>query len=205
MVVDVPAAPQFRQVIKTGHWTAHTFYCDSNLDAPAEISIAHELPNEDLEVDIGHFLPYHPGKITCVKVFRLADEDDRPPYPKNVPGQTVTYPPPKGLIRPGMLECDLEMLPWHADRVDEQPIGVVVNDTVLSDGSHNQPYFPAMNAPQDPNPPAVYTFHSDRPGLPKLLVTVYHGRVTEVTGGAEENDDFPYQFPKRSSPVSAEP
>jgi hypothetical protein len=200
MTVDVPATPQFRRLTETGRWSGHTFYCDSHLDAPAEISIAHELPNEDLEVDIGHFLPSHSGTITCVKITRLIDEG-RPPYPQYALGQTVVYPPPRGLIRPGMLECDLQSLPWRADHIQEQAVGVVVDQTILSDGKQNQSYFPRYNAPQDPNPPSVYTYHSDRPGLTNLLVTVQYGRVTAVTGGAEESDDVPYRLPSRPPPA----
>jgi hypothetical protein len=205
ILVDVPAMPQFRRFTEKGRWSGHTFYCDSHLDAPPEIAVARELPNEDLEVDIGHFLPDQTGTITCVKVMRIDDDDERPPYPVNEPGQTVSYPPPKGLIHPGTLECDLQMLPWHADSIVAAPIVVEVNTTVLSDGTPGKSYFPPFGEAHDPRPPETYIYHSDRPGLPKLLVTVYHGRVTKVTGGAEESDDFPYQFPNHPQPPPASP
>jgi hypothetical protein len=204
MTVDVPAAPQFHRFTEKGRWSGHTFYCDSHLDAPPEIAIARELPNEDLEVDIGHFLPNHTGTITCVKMMRIID-DERPSYPQNAPGQTITYPPPKGLIHPGMLECDLQDLPWRTDSIVYAPKVFVSNITVLSDGSQNKSYFPPYTEPQDPNPPATYTYHSDRAGCPSLIVTVQHGRVTSVTGGAEESDDVPYRLPPRPPPTPAGP
>ena len=202
--VDVPATPTFKRIEEKGHWNLHSFFCDSHLDAPPEVIVARELKNEDLEVDIGRFLPNHPGKIVCVKVARTFD-DDRPPYPVTVPGQTVSYPPPKGLIRVGMLEWDLDMLPWHADKIEAAPIVVIADTTTLSDGKRNQNYFPAFENKNDNDElPKVYTYRSDRADAPQLLVTVYHGKVTQVVGGAEETADIPYTLPPAPAPDTAQ-
>jgi hypothetical protein len=202
IVVQVPASPRFKSITQKGHWNLHAFYVDSNVDSPPEVMVAHELKNEDLEVDIGHFLPGHPGKIVCVKTFRIFD--DRPPYPVKVPGQTVAYPPPKGLIRVGMLQCDLELLPWNADKIE---IGEADSDVPPPESAGNGRIF--VGPPPSPGDmgegPRVYTYHSDRSDAPKLLVTVYHGRVTEVTGGAEETSDIPYQLPAPSPPAAETP
>lgn len=205
IIVDVPATPVFKQIIEKGHWNLHSFYCDSHVDEPSEVIVARELKNEDLEVDIGRFLPDHPGKIVCVKVERTIDEE-RPPYPVIIPGQTVSYPPPKGLIRVGMLEWDLDTLPWHADKIEFTPSVVTVDTTTLSDGKRNQNYFPTREDRDDNDEsPKVYTFHSDRSDAPQLLVTVYHGRVIQVTGGAEETADIPYRLPPPTSDKAQEP
>jgi hypothetical protein len=194
--VDVPATPTFKRIEEKGHWNLHAFYCDTHLDAPAEMIVARELKNEDLELDVGHFIPSHPGKIVCVKMSRICEPF---PYPTTVPGQTVTYPPPKGLIRPGMLECDLQMLPWHSDKVEVTPTVVTVDTTTLSDGKKNQNYF-SWNQQNEDDPSSVYYYHSDRSDAPQLLVTVYHGRVVQVVGGAEETADIPYQLPPPPAP-----
>jgi len=197
--VDVPAVPQYHRTETKGRWSGHTFYCDSHLDAPAEIAVARELPNEDLEVDAGHFFPDHPGKITLVKTSRCID-GERPPYPIVVPGQTVTYPPPKGLIKVGMLQCDLDTLPWNPGPIEIQPTVVHADTTQLSDGS-GRFYVPQNIQPNEQTSPELYTYHSDRPGIPSLLVTVNNGRVVEVRGGAEESDDPPWHLPPRPPPA----
>ena len=196
IVVDIPATPVFKQVMEKGRWSSHNFYCDSHLDAPAEVIVARELKNEDLEFDVGRYVPGHPGKIVCVMAMR-GGKDYRPHYPVREPGQTVSYPPPKGLITPGMLECDLKSLPWHADEIDIDPsAAVVVHTTTLSDGMINQGYVAATgNDNNNDESPEVYNYHSDRSDAPKLLVTVYHGRVVEVNGGAEDTADIPYTLP----------
>jgi hypothetical protein len=206
IVIDVPATPVYKQIMEKGHWNLHAFYCDSHVDSPPEVEVARELKNEDLEVDINRYLPSHAGKIICVKVARIIDIE-RPLYPENVPGQKVSYPPPKGLIRVGMLQWDLEMLPWRADHIESAPIVINVDTSTLSDGKRNQNFFPSEDAGNDDNDELsqVYTYHSDRADAPKLLVTVYHGRVTEVTGGAEETSDVPYQLPPSPSPATESP
>ena len=193
IIIEVPAEPQFKSITEKGHWNLHAFYVDSHVDSPAEVMVAQELKNEDLEVNLGRFLPSHPGKIVCVKTSRQSD--DRPPYPVYDPKVRVTYPPPKGLIRVGMLECDLESLPWRPDKVEVQDNGE--SDAPPPRSAGNGRIF----ADLDPNPGDsgesghLYTYHCDRADAFPLLVTVYHGRVTEVTGGAEETSDIPYQLP----------
>lgn len=206
IIVDIPTTHIFKQVTEKGHWNLHGFYCDSHVDSPPEVEVAHELANEDLVVDIGRFVPGHPGKVTLVKVMRGA-KGEPSLYPVYEPGQTVTYPPPKGMIREGMLECDLETLPWRADRIDVQSDEVHVDMTRLSDGSPNRNYFAdETNSIGNIDENAkIYSFHSDRDGVPKLLVTVYHGRVTEVTGGAEETADIPWQLPAPAAPADVAP
>lgn len=205
IVVEVPAAPRFQMITEKGRWTQHSFLCDSHLDAPAEVEVARQLANEDLELDIGHFMPNHPGKITLVKTMR-GGKDYRPPYPVYVPGQTVAYPPPRGLIHVDMLECDLQSLPWRADRLEASTMTIHSNSTMLSDGKTVTNYFPSqesMDAGSDYDndfSPMTYNYHSDRTDAPKLLVTVYHGKVIQVAGGAEETSDIPYSLPPPSPP-----
>jgi hypothetical protein len=204
IIIDVPASPQYKRTTEQGHWDFHAFYVDSNVDSPAEVMVAHELRNEDLEVEIGRYVPSHPGKIVCVKTCRIID--DRPPYPVVVPGKTVAYPPPRGLIRAGMLQCDLDTLPWHADKIESRGVVIVADVNKLSDGKSNQNYFPPF--PSDDNdaePAQVYTYHSDRSDAPQLLVTVHRGRVIGITGGAEETADIPYRLPAPESPAFESP
>lgn len=205
IIVDVPAAPVYHRTTEPGHWNLHAFFCDSHVDSPPEVEVARELKNEDLDVDIGRFVPNHPGRITLVKELR-GSMDEQPGYPVNM-GQTVSYPPPKGLIRVGMLECDLQALPWQPEQINVTSEPVVVNMSKLSDGSVIPNYFPDYARGNGQESTEVYSYHSDRPDAPKLLVTVYHGRVTEVTGGAEETSDIPYQLPapKPSADESSAP
>ncbi len=198
LILDMSDAHSSKRITEKGRWSAHAFYCDSHLDAPSEVEVARELKNEDLELDIGRFLPDRPGRITLVKSMRGLKEGYQPPYPVNVPGQTVSYPPPKGLIQPGMLECDLQTLPWRPDKIELAPSLVTVNTTTLSDGRSNRNYFPPYDS--IPEGSSVYTYHSDRRDAPKLLVTVYHGRVTQVVGGAEATADLPYNLPPPQPP-----
>ena len=194
--IDVPQPGVARRISEKGHWNMHAFFCDSHVDSPPEVEVARELQNEDLEVDIGRFLPNHPRKIVCVKTFRIFDPDpDR--YPTNNSGITPTYPPPKGLICPGMLECDLQLLPWNAEDIEVSSGPVEVNVNQLSDGSVTPGYFSPFANGTRPDSKTVYTYRSDRKDATKLLVTVYHGRVTGVTGGAEETSDIPYQLRRR--------
>jgi hypothetical protein len=165
ITVDYRNGAQFKRVTEKGRWTWHCFYVDSHLDAPPEVVVARELKNEDLEVNLSHFLPGQPDKVTLVMILRGGAQFD--PYPVYKNGLVVSYPPPKGLIRPGMLEWDLQNLPWHSDRIEMQ-----------EDSSSE-----------------VYTYHSDRPDATQLLVTVVKGRVVQVTGGAEDTADEPYRFP----------
>lgn len=188
----VPFKQSFKRIQTSGHWNMHAFYCDSHLDAPAEMVVARELKNEDLELDLGYFMPSRPGKILCVKTSRF---NGPYPYPTYVSGQHVSYPPPKGLIRPGMLKCDLEMLPWRADRIELTPTVVQVDTSTLSDGKENRSYFSSSNVHDGEDASAVYTYHSERSDVPKLLVTVYHGKVVQVVGGAEDTTDIPYTLP----------
>jgi hypothetical protein len=203
ITIDTPPKPDakatggpvpFDRVVEKGHWRAHGFYCDSHLDAPTEIKVATELKNEDLELDAGHFFPGQSGTVTLVKVVRILD-DVHSPYPVNVPGQKVSYPPPKGLIRPGMLEWDLQMLPWHADKIEVTGSVVNVYENRLSDGKQNNAFFTRYNNDGEEDQSEVYTYHSDRQDAPPLLVTVDRGRVTQVVGGAEDTADIPYVLP----------
>ena len=202
ILVDLPRPGVAKRLTEEGHWTAHAFYVDSHLDAPAEIAIATEQRDGDLEIDLGHFLPEHPGKVTLVKFVRGGLEFD--PYPVATNRTKVTYPPPKGLIQPGTLEWDLHMLPWRPDRIESSALVVhAVYPDMLSDGKMNKGYYPndmGQTAPQESS--TIYTYHSDRPDLGPLLVTVQHGKVIQVLGGAEETADPPYQFP---SPPSDDP
>ncbi|HEY0256938.1 MAG TPA: hypothetical protein VGC39_05810 [Candidatus Methylacidiphilales bacterium] len=204
IVLEVPAVPVFKQMTEAGRWNLHAFDCDSHVDAPAEVEVARELKDEDLEVDIGRFLPAHPGKIRLVKVLR-GQKDETPRYPVAPAGQAVSYPPPKGLIREGMLECDLRSLPWQADGIESSGAAVHVMPPPLSDGTQNRQFFPDDRSGRDPDErPEVYVYRSDRPDTPRLLATVYRGRVTEVSGGREETADIPYRLPA-SSPTPDEP
>ncbi len=205
ITIDVPPAKSgaFKRTTEKGRWSSHNFYCDSHLDAPAAVVVASELKNEDLELDAGRFFSNHSGKITLVKISRGL-KDYHPLFPVYAAGQTVSYPPPKGLIRPGMLECDLQTLPWRADDIESMTTPAVVDFNRLSDGSQNKNFLGNQNDPGDePEPGQVYRFHTDRADLPPLLVTVYHGRVVQVVGGAEETADIPFTLPPPRAPEEA--
>jgi len=201
IIVFVPdQTTTMKRYARKGRWNSHGFYVDSHTDSPKEIMIANELPNEDLEVNLKYFSPTLPEKAVCVLMRR--NPTTYHPYPVATFGQTVTYPPPKGLIRRGMLECDLRTLPWRPDNVQLPDIVVNARTQTLSDGT-------VVPVPPDAldNPPqnAVYTYHSDRGDAPKLLVTVYHGRVIGVAGGAEDTADIPYRPPPPPSDPAGSP
>jgi hypothetical protein len=190
-----------RQEIR-GHWTAHAFYVDSTLDTSTQTAVAHEMKDEDLEVNLGYFKPGLPDKVTCVMLHRTFPQDS--PFPIEGEVKPVTYPPPRGLIRVGMLECDLQTLPWHADHIENT--GVVIHapyEDHLSDGTVNTVRYNDQGD-DDRNPPTYYSYHSDRPGVPKLVVQVYRGRVVEVAGGAEEASDIPYRLVTRERPDNSD-
>lgn len=185
-VDEINMTGQPQRYTEKGTWRAHSFYCDSHLDAPAEIAVASEQGNEDLELDIG-FLKGGPSqKLTAVKILRGNAEFH--PYPTYSNNDKVTYPPPRGLVHPGMLEADLQTLPWRPDRIDINPDEVQNAENAYQQG---------LPMPRDDNPTykELYTYHSDRADLPQLRVTVEEGRVTRVEGGAEDTDDVPYQVP----------
>jgi hypothetical protein len=198
MDIDLSVPGVAKRIEVKGRWHMHAFYVDSHVDNPPEIMVAEQLKNEDLEVDIGRFVPTHPAKIVCVKTMRLVDQ--RPPYPVNDGKTKVAYPPPKGLIRVGMLKCDLETLPWQADRIESEP--------EPDRGPPPGGFFtgvPGVPREKPHEQPQLYTFHSDRPDATNLLVTVDKGRVTEVNGGAEETSDIPYQLPPPTPPADQTP
>ncbi len=196
IILDVPTDNQPRRITEKGHWTLHSFYVDSNLDVPPEVIVASELKNEDLEINLGHFVPGQPDKVTLVMVVRGFQTFN--PYPVNKAGLVVNYPPPKGLIRPGMLEWDLQMLPWHADRVDLAPSVFNAYVDQLSDGKTNKEIY-GHSGDHHGDSSEIYTYHRDHPDATALLGTVDKGRVIKVTGGAEETADAPYRFPTASN------
>jgi len=165
-----------------GHWTNKAFYSQSPDDPSSEVIVAKELPDEDLEVYLKYFDPNDPRTVTLVKSLRMPDEYH--PYPVGVRGQSVTYPPPKGMIKVGMLEADLHALPWQP-YTNEEP--QYVQDEQIASGSyHGSTFFNAW--------PHVWVYKSDDPNLPELRVTTEKGRVTQVVGGAEVSPG-PSYFP----------
>ena len=82
---------------------------------------------------------------------------------------------------------------------------VHVDQTTVSDGKTNKHYFPTLDEMADSTDndetTMIYNYHSDRPDAPKLLVSVYHGKVIQVDGGAEETTDIPYSLPGQSPPA----
>lgn len=154
---------------KEGRWTNHQFTVERS-DGEG-VLVATELPDESLEVHMAGLDPQDSDVVVCTKTMRT-DNDDQP-YPAPSAYGKITYPPPKGLIREGMLEADVMRLPWKARVVE-----------VLGDDSEVGP--------------DVMHFRSDDPQLPELLVTVYKGRVNEVSGGAEETEGPSYVFRKNT-------
>ena len=148
---------------KKGHWTNNTFYCASPTSPSDEVEVARELMDESLEVNMEFFDPYQYLKAICTKTQRGYKEPH--PYPVTEPGKVVAYPPPKGLIKPGMLQADLDYLPWGPDKTE-----------MINSGS-------------------IYCYHSDNPNLPELRVTVINGKVTDVVGGAEDTAGPSYSPP----------
>lgn len=147
---------------KKGHWENNTFYCSSDSSPPAEVAVAHELANESLQVEMKYFNPTDTSVFICTKTQRGYNEAN--PTPTSDSGAAVTYPPPKGAIKVGMLEADLQYLPWKSYKVEMQG-----NDSIHG--------------------PNIYCYRTDDPKLPELRVTVFNGSVTEVVGGAEDEPD----------------
>ena len=170
-----------------GHWTDKTFFAASLDDRPGEIMVARELPNEDLRIDMSAFDPGDHRQLTCVMLMRGTEIAH--PYPVGKPGEKVSYPPPKGLIREGMLEADLEALPW-------QPYTREEPDYVAMESSNRGSYH---GSSVFNNWPSVWKYKSNDPNLPELQVTVEKGRVTHVIGGAEGTPG-PSYIPDTNSP-----
>ncbi len=203
LVIDAAPAPGQRTPTRyehKGRWLHRAFYCDSPQDSSTMVLVAREIPNEDLEVDISYFVPTSHSKLYCAKVFR-GNLDDYHPYPTTqdpaYQGKPVSYPPPKGLIRVGMVEADLASLPWNASVIES-------HEDIYPYDRENAPYLENIeNA--DSYPPQVYHYHSDDPHLSELLVTVYHGHVTDVSGGREDTDDTPWLVPPPPPPQPPAP
>jgi hypothetical protein len=161
----------------TGVWSHNVFYPQDKVGEDGA-GIARILQNEDLEMD-----PPVPLEVTAVRSGRVPG--DFHPYPVGKPGDQPAYPPPKGLIKPGMLECDLAELPWHPYVKDAPPI--------------LDPYHPNDHSAFGTNItngwPRTWHYKSDDPKLPELRVLVEKGRVTDVSGGAEDTQGVDYTSP----------
>ena len=157
--------------VKNGKWVGHSFSCD--VPEGDNITVARELPDESLEVHMSYFNPQDSRVVTCTKIYRSTRDDQI--FPRGYSFGTITYPPPKGLFKVGMLEADLNMLPWGSTQIEINGDG----DSEIG--------------------PKIYHYQSDNPHLPELLVTVYKGKVSDVTGGAEGTDDPPFTYPKTST------
>lgn len=173
-----------------GHWTNKAFYSPSPDDPSQEVIVAKELPDEDLEVYLKYFDPSDPRTVTLVKSLRMPDEYH--PYPVGVPGQKESYPPPKGMIKPGMLEADLHALPWQP-YTNEEP-QYVMEEQIVTGSYHGSTFTNAW--------PHVWVYKSDDPSLPELRVTTERGRVTQVVGGAEDAPG-PSYFPPPDTTTSS--
>jgi hypothetical protein len=151
---------------KQGVWAHRQFTCD--LSEGANTVVARELPDESLELTLSYFFPQETRVATLTKIYRGWNDEKR--YPSYDSFGKITYPPPKGLFTVGMLEADFQSLPWQSGDVDIQG-----HDSEIG--------------------PDVYHFHSDDPQLPELLVTVYKGKVINVSGGRENTDEPPFVNP----------
>jgi len=173
-----------------GHWTNKMFYGSLPSNPSEEVVVAKELPNEDLEMYLKYFDPEDSRTITCVKNMRTSEEYH--PYPVRVPGQKVKYPPPKGMIQVGMLQTDLENLPWEAYSTGPTP---AMHQEMMLNGNlnsyHGSTFFNAW--------PALHLYKSDDPNLPELRVTTEKGRVIQVVGGAEDAPGPSYVPPPDTS------
>jgi hypothetical protein len=165
----------------TGTWSHNVFYPEGKVGDDSA-AIAHILPNEDLVMDLNKFDPPVPLEVTAVLFERVPGTFH--PYPLGSPDDKESYPPPKGMIKPGMLECDLANLPW-------QPF---VKDPVIMD-----PYHPNDHSAFGTNIsngfPRTWHYKSDDPKLSELRVLVEKGHVTEVNGGAEDAQGTDYPTP----------
>ncbi len=166
-----------------GHWANRAFYSLASSDATTEVVVARELPNEDLEMNLSYFDSDDHRKITCVKIMRTSEEYH--PYPVRDLVLQVSYPPPKGMIKEGMLEADLHTLPWQA-YTNEEP-QYVFEETIKSNSYHGSHLVNGW--------PHVFIYKSDDPKLPELRVTVEKGRVTQVVGGSEDAQGPSYMPP----------
>jgi hypothetical protein len=168
--------------LTTGWWKDRTFYAKR----PSGVVIAaRELPNEDLEVHLAGFVDGDPHVFTAVKAVRMPYEHY--PFPILRKDQHVSYPPPRGLIRIGMLEADLRVLPWQPITREESPI---------YSGDREAKYF---GTHLQNGWPTIWRYRSDNPVLPELSVTVTKGRITAVSGGAEETNEPLWQSPRDGS------
>jgi len=165
-----------------GTWSHHTFYPEGQA-GDATAVIAQILPNEDLLMDLSKFDPPMPLMVTAVRSGRVPGAFH--PYPVGNAGSRPAYPPPKGLIKPGMLECDLAELPWQPYVKDEPPI---------TDPWHPNDHS-AFGTDIVNGWPRTWRYKSDDPQLPELRVLVEKGHVTQVSGGAEETDAIDYATP----------
>jgi len=171
--IDIQAGT--KQYHKEGRWANDTFYAKSGF-FDSEVAVAHAPDDHSLEVQMKYFDPSDTSTVTCTKIRRGYSEAH--PYPtRETRGLVVTYPPPKGLIRPGMLEADLQTLPWESPEIEVA--GENSSDSV-----------------------EIYSYRSDNPKLPVLKVTVVNGIVKEVIGGAE-NEPGPGWGETLASPVAA--
>ena len=168
-----------------GNWRDKVFYTG---DGSTLMIAARELSNDDLEVHMAAFKDGDHRVFTAVKRVRAVDEVY--PYPILRKNQVVTYPPPRGLIRPGMLVADLQVLPWQPyDR--KRPYLIAGESADAKFGTEI-----------DDGWPTVWCYKSDNPDLPELRVTTAKGRVTEVSGGAEETNEPVWTRPPDADPNS---
>ncbi len=152
-----------RLLRQKGEWAHHQFSFKNSQGETLTAAI--ELKDESLEVHMASLDPKNSDVVVCTKTYR-GDLDDQIYHPRSSYGK-ITYPPPPGAIQVGMLEADMLRLPWSSQVID----------------------FGCTNSEVGPN---IYHYRSDNPRLPELLVTVYKGRVIDLSGGAEEIDpSFP--------------
>lgn len=159
---------------KDGVWQSYLFSTGSA--RKGRTIVAEELPDESLEVHMAAVHPRDHRIFVCTKIYRGLN--DRQLYPPSSQFGAITYPPPKGLFQVGMLEADIPHLPW----VPKQ------------EATHG-----CDDPPDISFGPTTYRFRSDNAQLPELLVTAYHGKVIDVSGGAEDTDGPDYVIPKKQT------
>lgn len=145
-----------------GQWKTDGFWCEAK-DGSGEIEAVKKISDEDIELHLAAFFPGNTEVLTLYK--EEGDEAEQEAWAaKN--SQPVSYPPPQGAITVGMTEYQLRMLPWKADQVTPTP--------------NNNGFEQADDKADDA---AIYRYHSDKPSLAELRVTVKNHRVIAVSGG----------------------
>jgi hypothetical protein len=140
-----------------GEWRDGGFWCP-NPNGDGEIEVAKLLDAEDVELQESAFDPHRTDTEVLYKK-EGSEEEMRAMAAKYPP--PYTFPPPAGVIKPGMTEFQLDSLPWKPDQV----------------------------MPTDPDMPysrgTIFVFHSDDSRFDPLRVTIKNHRVVQMQGGYE--------------------